>query len=291
VDFEKRYRVDGDSFRLADRDPADRAGLDKQRARELRAADLDQLGDLQERLYAERRRSLLIVIQGMDASGKDGVIAHVMSGVNPQGVRVTAFKPPNSLELDHDWLWRHVLALPERGQLGIFNRSHYEEVVVVRVHQGLLAAEAVDPTLARDNALWERRFEAIVAWERHLLSCGTSVVKFFLHVSEAEQRKRLLARATDPSKQWKFSPQDVAERTHWDAYQAAYEAALRATSNGESPWYAIPADHKWLARTAIAGIVVRHLRNMDPRFPEPDEETRRAAVEAADALRAEEPER
>jgi PPK2 family polyphosphate:nucleotide phosphotransferase len=223
----------------------------------------------------------------MDASGKDGVIAHVMAGVNPQAVRVTAFKPPNSLELAHDWLWRHVLALPERGELGIFNRSHYEEVVVVRVHPELLTAEAVDPARARDSAFWERRFEAIVSWERHLASCGTRVVKFFLHVSEAEQRKRLLERATNPRKQWKFSPQDVAERTHWDAFQAAYEAALRATSTGEAPWYAVPADHKWLARTAIARIVVRHLRDMDPRFPEPDSETRRAAAEAAGALRAE----
>jgi PPK2 family polyphosphate:nucleotide phosphotransferase len=286
VDFVERYRVDGDSFRLADRDPAETAGLDKQRARELRAADLDELRDFQERLYAERRRALLIVIQGMDASGKDGVIAHVTTGVNPQGVRVTAFKPPNSLELAHDWLWRHVLALPERGELGIFNRSHYEEVVTVRVHPELLAAEAVDPALARDSDFWERRLEAIVAWERHLVSCGTRVVKFFLHLSAAEQRKRLLARATDPRKQWKFSPQDVVERTHWDAYQAAYEAALRATSTGEAPWYAVPADHKWLTRTAIARIVVGHLRDMDPRFPEPDDETRRAATEAADALRA-----
>jgi PPK2 family polyphosphate:nucleotide phosphotransferase len=287
VDFEQRYRVDGNGFRLADRDPAETDGLDKQRARELRARDLEELGDFQERLFAERRRALLIVLQGMDASGKDGVVAHVMSGVNPQGVRVTAFKPPNSLELAHDWLWRHVLALPERGQLGIFNRSHYEEVVAVRVHPDLLAAEAVEPARARDNAFWERRFEAIAAWERHLVSCGTRVVKFFLHVSEAEQRKRLLARATDPKKQWKFSPQDVAERSHWNAFQAAYEAALRATCTGEAPWYAVPADHKWLARTAIARIVVGHLRDMDPRFPEPDDETRRAAAEAANALRAE----
>jgi PPK2 family polyphosphate:nucleotide phosphotransferase len=279
--------VDGKSFRLADRDPADTAGLDKPRARELRAADLDQLGEFQERLYAERRQALLIVLQGMDASGKDGVIAHVMAGVNPQGVRVTTFKHPSCLQLAHDWLWRHVLALPERGELGIFNRSHYEEVVAVRVHPELLTAEALDPDRARDSAFWERRFESIVAWERHLVSCGTRVVKFFLHVSEAEQRKRLLERATDPRRQWKFSPQDVAERTHWDAFQAAYEAALRATSTGEAPWYAVPADHKWLTRTAIARIAVRHLRDMDPRFPEPDDETRRAVGEAAEALRAE----
>jgi PPK2 family polyphosphate:nucleotide phosphotransferase len=288
-DLEQRYRVDGRSFRLADRDPGDTAGLHKQRARELRAADLEELRELQERLYAQGRQALLIVLQGMDASGKDGVVEHVMGGVNPQGLRVTAFKPPNSLELAHDWIWRHVLALPERGELGIFNRSHYEEVVTVRVHPELLAAEAVDPALARDRAFWERRFEAIVAWERHLVSCGTRVVKFFLHLSAAEQRKRLLARATDPRKQWKFSPHDVAERTQWDAFQAAYEAALRATSTGEAPWYAVPADHKWLTRTAIARIVVGHLRDMDPRFPQPDDETRRATTEAADALRAEGP--
>jgi PPK2 family polyphosphate:nucleotide phosphotransferase len=224
----------------------------------------------------------------MDASGKDGAIAHVMAGVNPQGVRVTSFGRPDSLELAHDWLWRHVRALPERGRLGIFNRSHYEEVVTVRVHPEHLAGERMDPGSARDSAFWDRRFEAIVGWERHLVSCGTRVVKFFLHVSETEQRKRLLARATDPEKQWKFSPADVAERTHWEAFQAAYETALRATSTTEAPWYAVPADHKWLARTAIARIVVRHLHEMDPRFPEPDAETRRAAAAAADTLLAEE---
>jgi PPK2 family polyphosphate:nucleotide phosphotransferase len=246
------------------------------------------LSRLQKRLYAEQRQALLIVLQGMDASGKDGAIAHVMAGVNPQGVRVTSFGPPDPLELAHDWLWRHVRALPERGRLGIFNRSHYEEVVTVRVHPEYLAGEGVDPASSPDGAFWERRFDAIVGWEQHLVKCGTRVVKLFLHVSETEQRRRLLARATDPEKQWKFSPADVAERTHWDAYQAAYEAALRATSTDEAPWYAVPADHKWLARTAIARIVVRHLGEMDPRFPEPDEETLRAAAEAADALLVEE---
>ncbi len=223
----------------------------------------------------------------MDASGKDGVISHVVAGVNPQGVRVASFRRPDSLELAHDWLWRHALALPERGLIGIFNRSHYEEVVTVRVHPGQLAGEAVEPARASDDAFWERRFEAIVGWERHLVSCGTRVVKFFLHVSEEEQRKRLLARVTDPEKQWKFSPEDVADRARWEAFQAAYETALRATSTGEAPWYAVPADHKWLSRTAIARIVVNHLECMDPRFPEPDEETRRAAAEAVEALRAE----
>jgi polyphosphate kinase 2 (PPK2 family) len=170
--------------------------------------------------------------------------------------------------------------------IGIFNRSHYEEVVTVRVHPELLAAQGTDPGSASDSAFWERRTEAILAWERHLASSGTRIVKCFLHVSEGEQRKRLLARANDPEKQWKFSPADVAERAHWEAFQAAYETALRETSTAEAPWYAVPADHKWLARTAIARIVVQHLREMDPRFPEPDEEARAAAAEAAKALRA-----
>jgi PPK2 family polyphosphate:nucleotide phosphotransferase len=280
TDLETRYRVRPGRFRLADHDPADTAGLDRKRSRELRAADTERLRSLQARLYAEQRRSLLVVLQGLDASGKDGTIAHVMGGVNPLGVNATAFKPPSLPELAHDWLWRCVLALPERGHIGIFNRSHYEEVTAVRVHEEYLAAEGVDPERGRDERFWKARCKTIAAWEGHLASCDTRVVKFFLHISREEQRKRLLARANDPEKQWKFTAADVAEREHWDAYQAAYEAALRATSTRAAPWYAIPADHKWMARTAIAQIVVHHLELMDPRFPQPDPAGGQTAAEA-----------
>ena len=283
-DLESRYRVPPGRFRLAELDPTDTAGLDRERARTLRAAGIERLRSLQARLYAEQRRALLIVLQGLDASGKDGTIDHAMSAMNPLGVRATAFKAPSPPELAHDWLWRCVRALPERGHIGIFDRSHYEEVTAVRVHQEYLAAEGIDQERGRDERFWTARMETIVAWERHLAACGTRVVKFFLHISREEQRKRLLARASDPEKQWKFSAHDVAERARWGDYASAYEAALRATSTDDAPWYAIPADHKWMARTAVARIVVHHLELMDPRFPEPDEAARRAAAEAVRRL-------
>jgi PPK2 family polyphosphate:nucleotide phosphotransferase len=207
--------------------------------------------------------------------------------VNPLGVRAIAFKEPDRTELAHDWLWRHVVALPERGQLGIFDRSHYEEVVVVRVQPELLVAEGADPAQAGDEHFWETRLAAIAAWEHHLVACGTQVVKLFLHISKEEQRQRLLARARDPSKVWKFSTTDVAQRALWDDYQRAYEAAIRATSTDDAPWYVIPADHKWMARTAVAQIVVDHLERMDPRWPEPSEEQRREAAAAVEQLETE----
>ena len=269
MDLEQRFRVHGHGFRLADRDPGDVAGLDKDSAQERRDADLDRLADLQERLYAERRRALLVLLQGLDASGKDSTIKHVMSGVDPQGLSVTPFKAPTATELEHDFLWRAQVALPARGHIGVFNRSHYEDVLVVRVHPDLLAAQGLDPAAARDEAFWRRRYEDIATWERHLTRSGTRVVKFFLNVSKAEQRRRFLARAEKERKHWKFSAGDIRERRHWDAYQAAYEAALQATSTAEEPWYVVPADHKWLLRTAVAAIVVHHLEAMDPRFPRP----------------------
>jgi PPK2 family polyphosphate:nucleotide phosphotransferase len=226
MDLEHRFRVRPQHFTLADHDPGDTAGLDKDASEELRAKDLERLDALQERLYAEGRRSLLVVFQAMDAAGKDGTIEHVMSGLNPQGVRVTSFKQPTRTELAHDWLWRCQLALPARGEIGIFNRSHYEEVIAVRVHPEWLAAQAVEPT----RALWEQRYAAITSWERHLHASGTRVVKFFLHVSKAEQRERFLARADETDKTWKFSAGDVAERERWDDYQRAFEQALKATS-------------------------------------------------------------
>jgi len=283
MDFEDRYRVRPKHFALADHDTGDEAGLDKDASEELRAKDLAKLDALQERLYAEGERSLLVVFQAMDAAGKDGTIEHVMSGVNPQGVRVTSFKQPSKAELAHDFLWRCQLALPSRGEIGIFNRSHYEEVIVVRVHPEYLDAQGLEAS----SGLWRKRYDAITAWERHLHESGTRVVKFFLHVSKAEQRERLLARAEEADKKWKFSAGDVAEREHWDDYQRAFEEAIAATSTADAPWYVIPADRKWLMRTAVASILVHHLEDMDPQFPEPSEDEQAAIREAVAKLQAE----
>jgi PPK2 family polyphosphate:nucleotide phosphotransferase len=288
MDLETRFRVRPDhKLKLADHDTGEKAGLDKQSSEALRAKDLERLDGLQERLYAEGERSLLVVFQAMDAAGKDGTIEHVMSGVNPQGVRVTSFKQPTRTELAHDWLWRCQLALPARGEIGIFNRSHYEEVVAVRVHPEFLAAQAIDPAVAEKGAFWQERFDAITSWERHLHASGTRVVKFFLHLSKAEQRERFLARAEEADKNWKFSAGDVAERAHWDDYQRAFERALAATSTADAPWYVIPADHKWLMRTAVASILVHHLEDMDPQFPQPSEDEQAAIREAVAQLQAE----
>ena len=281
MDLEDRFRVRPGHLKLADHEPGDKAGLDKDSSEELRAKDLARLDALQERLYAEGRRSLLVVFQAMDAAGKDGTIEHVMSGLNPQGVRVTSFKQPTRTELAHDWLWRCQLALPARGEIGIFNRSHYEDVVVVRVHPEYLGGQ--EPS----RELWKERYDAITSWERHLHASGTRVVKFFLNVSKQEQRERFLARAEEADKNWKFSAGDVAEREHWDDYQHAFEQALKATSTNEAPWYVIPADRKWLMRTAVASILVHHLEAMDPQFPEPSEEERAAIAEAVAKLREE----
>jgi PPK2 family polyphosphate:nucleotide phosphotransferase len=288
MDLERRFRVPERGFRLADCDPGDTAGLDKQDAEGWRERDFAQLAELQERLYAEGTRSLLVVLQGLDAAGKDGTIKHVMRCLNPQGVSVTSFKEPTSTELAHDFLWRAQVALPARGHIGVFNRSHYEEVVVVRVHPERLAAEAIDPERAGHCEFWEQRYEDVAGWERHLARDGTRIVKFFLNISKEEQRRRFLARAEKDEKNWKFSPADIAERVHWDAYQRAYEQALRATSTADAPWYVIPADHKWFLRTAVTSILAAHLTEMDPRFPEPSPEERLAMEAAVAALRAEE---
>ena len=269
IDFEHRFRVPERGFRLADRDPGDRAGVKKKEARERRAADLERLAELQDRLYAESKRALLVVLQGLDASGKDGTIKHVMTGVNPQSVAVTSFKEPTPLELAHDFLWRTDLAVPARGHIGVFNRSHYEEVLVVRVHPELLANEAIDPAQGKRRKFWAERFDEITAWERRLTRGGTRVVKFFLHISKEEQLKRFLARTERPDKNWKFSPSDLREHRFWDDYQVVYEEALGATSPDDAPWYVIPADHKWFLRTAVAAIIVHHLTEMDPSYPTP----------------------
>jgi PPK2 family polyphosphate:nucleotide phosphotransferase len=246
------------------------------------------LRSYQQRLAAQDVYALLVVLQGLDASGKDGTVEHVMSGVNPQGVSVTSFKAPSPLELDHDFLWRHQVALPGRGQIGIFNRSHYEEVLVVRVHPQYLQGQRL-PAEGVGNQIWERRYREINEWERHLVDNGTRVVKLFLNVSKEEQRKQFLERIDDPTKSWKFSPADVAERQYWDDYQEAYAAMLGATSTSWAPWHVIPADHKWFARLAAAVVIISALVDIDPHFPAADAKRSEEMAAAKRQLEAEGP--
>jgi PPK2 family polyphosphate:nucleotide phosphotransferase len=257
----------GRAVRLAGFDPGYTGDFkDKDAAREKLARDVERLVELQDAFAAESKRALLIVLQGMDTSGKDGAIKHVMSGVNPQGVSVFSFKVPSAEELAHDFLWRYFKALPARGRVGIFNRSYYEEVLVVRVHKNLLEEE--QPSAVSDHAFWQERYDDINAFERHLVRSGTAVLKFFLHVSKEEQRRRLLERLDDSAKTWKFSPKDVEERRYWQRYVSAYEHMLEHTSTKIAPWYVIPADHKWFMRTAIADVLVAAMKTLDPRYPE-----------------------
>ena len=262
-----RFRISPDrEVTLADHDPTETDGLDKGTAKTRLDAGIAALGDLQERLYARGRWALLVILQGMDASGKDGLVKHVMAGVNPQGCRVTSFKAPNETELKHDFLWRTTCALPERGWIGLFNRSYYEEVLVVRVHPDYLDAESL-PKACLTDTLWQHRFESIRAFERHLARNGTAVVKVFLNISRDEQKKRLMARIDDPEKHWKFDAGDIAERQRWGDYASAYEQAIAQTSTDDAPWYVVPADHKWFARLTVAEIIVERLKRMDPKFP------------------------
>jgi PPK2 family polyphosphate:nucleotide phosphotransferase len=265
----KRYRIDKpEHFRLDDCDPADTGGLDldKDGINAMLAEDIKQLFDLQERLYAHDRWSVLIVLQAMDAAGKDGVIKHVMTGLNPQGCSVHPFKAPSAEELDHDFLWRVGKHLPARGDITIFNRSHYEEVLVVRVHPEFLDKQKLPGDLVT-KSIWQERFKAIRAFERHLANSGTLVLKFFLHISKDEQRKRLLARLEEPVKRWKFSIGDIAERKLWDQYMEAYEDMIRNTSRDEAPWYVVPADHKPFARLVVARVVVDAMQQLDLKLP------------------------
>jgi len=238
-------------------------------------AQVDRLRGLQNLLYAEDRHSLLLVFQAMDAAGKDSCIKHVMSGVNPQGCQVYSFKHPSAEELDHDFLWRTMRALPERGRIGIFNRSYYEEVLVVRVHPEILRAQKLPRVRLKGEALWQERYRSIREMEAHLERSGTRVVKFFLHVSRDEQRKRFLERIDDPEKNWKFSPRDVEERKYWKDYRRAYEACLQATSTKHAPWYVVPADDKPNARLVVASLVVRALETLDMAYPRADARRRR----------------
>lgn len=283
------YRVEpGRRIRLPrDYDPADTDELvRKEDAKELLAEGVRLLSEYQERLAAQDRWSLLVILQAMDAAGKDGTIRHVMSGVNPQGVEVTSFKAPSAAELDHDYLWRTSVRLPPRGTIGIFNRSYYEEVLVVRVHPELLEGQRL-PTGSTGTGIWKRRYREINDFERRLHDNGTRIVKLFLNVSKDEQRRRFLDRIEDPAKHWKFSAADIRERRHWDDYQAAYADAISATSTAEAPWYVIPADHKWFARLVAAAAIVDALRRIDPRFPEVPAEARAAQLTARDELLAE----
>jgi PPK2 family polyphosphate:nucleotide phosphotransferase len=285
----RRFRIDDpDHFRLSSFDPGDTGGLDldKDEAKSVLAGDLDRLSDLQERLYADNRWSLLIVLQAMDAAGKDGVIKHVMTGLNPQGCLVHAFKAPSTSELDHDFLWRAANYLPARGDIGIFNRSHYEELLVVRVHPELLERQRIPKELVGKD-IWKERFKSIRKFERHLARNGTVVLKFFLHVSKEEQRHRFLARLEQPAKRWKFSMGDVAERKLWDKYMAAYEDMVRATSRPHAPWYVVPADNKPFARLIVAKAMVEALERLDLKFPKVDPAALKEMEKVRKALLAE----
>jgi PPK2 family polyphosphate:nucleotide phosphotransferase len=266
----KQFRIDDpDDFKLAKFDPADTASLylDKDDANAMLAQDVDRLAKLQERLYADHRWALLVVLQAMDAAGKDGVIKHVMSGVNPQGCDVHPFKAPSAEELDHDFLWRTTVRLPRRGHIGIFNRSYYEEVLVVRVHPEMLVKQKLPDEIANEKTIWKERFKDIRAFERHLARNGIAVLKFFLHISKEEQRQRLLARIDEPAKRWKFSMDDIGERELWPKYMDAYEDMIRATSRAEAPWYVVPADHKWFARLVVAAAMIETLEKLDLEYP------------------------
>ena len=284
------YRItDGDGFRLKDFDPADTGGFsaqDKTQAQEALQGGIDALVRLQDMLYAQDRWALLAIFQAMDAAGKDGAIKHVMSGVNPAGCRVASFKVPSAEELDHDYLWRCQRELPERGRIGIFNRSYYEEVLVVRVHPELLAKEKIAPELLKAD-VWERRYEDIRGFERHLARNGTTVVKFFLHVSPGEQRRRFLQRIDDPAKQWKFSTADIAERAKWKQYIQAYEDMIRATASEHAPWYVVPADHKGFTRIVVAAAMVDALESLDLGYPKLTEAQQAALAQVKRALEAE----
>lgn len=285
----KRFRIDKPAkFRLADHDPADCCGLsiDKDDAQQMLDDGIARLAELQERLYANNQHSVLIVLQAMDAAGKDSLIKHVMSGVNPQGVQVHSFKQPSAEELDHDFLWRIAKALPERGRIGIFNRSHYEEVLTVRIHPGYLEAQRL-PEAADGKKIWQKRFDDIRAFERHLARNGTLVLKFFLNVSLDEQRKRFLDRIDEPGKRWKFSMGDVAERKLWPQYMAAYEDLIRETSRDEAPWYVIPADNKWFTRVAVAAALVHAMGKLKLDYPKVEGEALKGLEAARKALLAE----
>jgi PPK2 family polyphosphate:nucleotide phosphotransferase len=272
-----------------DFDPGYRSdGVRKKDGRELLQTGIDLLAEYQMRLAAEQTHGVLVCLQSLDAGGKDGTIRHVLSGVNPQGVHVSSFKVPSVAELDHDYLWRYACRLPARGEIGIFNRSHYEEVLVVRVHPEALARQKL-PTTGKDDRIWDRRFREINDWERYLVDNGILVVKLFLNLSKEEQRIRFLKRIDVPERNWKFSAADARERRRWDDYQDAFSRMLSATSTKHAPWYVIPADHKWFARVCAGAVLAHTLIEIDPQFPTVDREAVRALGEARQELEAEAP--
>jgi PPK2 family polyphosphate:nucleotide phosphotransferase len=281
------FRFDGSGkFHLSAHKTSAKGGLDKDAAGEILEANRKRLSDFQEKLYAQDRWSLLLIFQGMDAAGKDSAIKSIFEGVNPQGCDVHSFKQPTSLELDHDFLWRCMIALPQRGRIGIFNRSYYEECLVTRVHPELLAKEKLPPRLVTRN-IWRERFEDITAVERYLARNGTLILKFFLNVSKKEQRARFLDRLDEPAKNWKFSMGDITERTRWSRYQAVYQDIVRHTSSAHAPWFVVPADHKWFARVVIGSVIVAALEGLDLKFPRVDKASLREFADVREALRNE----
>jgi PPK2 family polyphosphate:nucleotide phosphotransferase len=281
------YRVtDGKKFRLKDVDPGETDPFkseDKTRAKAALQKGVETLAELQDMLYAQDRWSVLLIFQAMDAAGKDGTIKHVMSGVNPQGCHVSSFKAPTSEDLDHDYLWRCMKQLPERGRIGIFNRSYYEETLIVRVHPHFLAGQKL-PERCVTKHIWDERFQDIRSFERYLTRNGTIVRKFFLHVSKEEQQKRFLERIDLPEKNWKFSANDVKERGYWDKYMEAYEQTIRETATEDSPWYVVPADNKWFTRVVVAAAVIEAMASLDLHYPKVGAEQRKELAEAKKAL-------
>lgn len=285
--FVAPFRFDGSGkFRLKSHKTDAKGGLDKDKAEKILEANRKRLNDFQEKLYAQDRWSLLLIFQGMDAAGKDSAIKSIFDGVNPQGCEVTSFKQPSTLELDHDFMWRSMIALPQRGRIGIFNRSYYEECLVTRVHPEILAKEKIPPRLVTKN-IWRERFEDIAAVERYLARNGTVILKFFLNVSRQEQRERFLERLEQPAKNWKFSMADITERARWPRYQAVYQDIVRHTSTPTAPWYVVPADHKWFARVVIGSAIVSALEQLDLHFPTVDKAERSEFKLVREALLAE----
>ena len=288
--FVQPYRVtDGERFRLKHIDPEDTGELTsehKKQSREFLQEGISLLSDLQAKLYAENRWAVLLAFQAMDAAGKDGAIKHVMSGINPQGCQVYSFKAPSNEELDHDFLWRTTKSLPERGRIGIFNRSYYEEVLVVRVHPELLRKQRLPPSLVTKR-IWEQRYKDIRAFERYLTRNGVVIRKFFLHLSKEEQKRRFLKRLEDSDRNWKFSMADARERGHWDAYMEAYEDMIRHTATKHAPWFVVPADNKWYTRLVVAAAVIDAMQELDLRFPVVDAEKRKELQAARTALLSE----
>jgi len=283
-DFSKPYRVtDGETFRLKDVRPGDTGGIEsRDTAAKALKEGTERLCELQDRLYAQDRWALLLIFQAMDAAGKDGTIKHVMSGVNPQGCQVYSFKAPSSEELDHDYLWRTNKCLPERGRIGIFNRSYYEEVLVVRVHPEYLRAQKLPEPLV-GSRMWRQRFEDMCAFERYATRNGIAIIKFFLHVSKKEQKKRFLERLDREEKNWKFQAADARERQHWNEYMKAYEDMIRHTATGHAPWYVVPANKKWFSRLVVADAVVGALEGLELQYPKVDA-AQRKELELARAL-------